>query len=251
MGPDLRGTWMLFMWTCLVVKLLKFLALAIYLFFSSGADPQRDEGVGVTHEGFSSMSIGELWPDIDKLDEIDGGDTSAVNIAEVALHEKKSLASIKKANKHARRGGKGALLNNAPGPYNVLQKGRRMGFANEKLAQILSNALGAVSLHMRRPFVDKWYSPSIGMEPSEWEIILHELTRMGYIVKKNPIVTVMNKSCTHLCCYCCEILPSHDSVVRYRLHAILLWYIAFMRFCFKISPSCDFVMKYRIRAILL
>jgi hypothetical protein len=28
--------------------------------FSSGADPQRDEGVGVTHEGLSSMSIGEL-----------------------------------------------------------------------------------------------------------------------------------------------------------------------------------------------
>jgi hypothetical protein len=154
--------------------------------FSSGADPQRDEGVGVTHEGLSSMSIRELWPDIDKLDEIDGGDTSAVNIAEVTLHEKKSLASIKKANKHARRGGKGALLNNAPRPSNVLQKGHRMGFANEKLAQILSNALGAVSLRMRRPFVDKWYSPSTGMEPSEWEIILHELTRMSYIIKKEP-----------------------------------------------------------------
>jgi hypothetical protein len=35
-------------------------------------------------------------------------------------------------------------------------------------------------------FVDKQYSPSTGMDQSEWEIILKELTRMGYIVKKEP-----------------------------------------------------------------
>jgi hypothetical protein len=37
---------------------------------------------------------------------------------------------------------------------------------------------------MWRPFVDRQYSPLTGMDLSEWKIILDELTRMGYIVKK-------------------------------------------------------------------
>jgi hypothetical protein len=44
----------------------------------------------------------------------------------------------------------------------------------------------AISPRMRRSFVDRQYSPSTGMDQSEWEIILEELTRMGYIVKKKP-----------------------------------------------------------------
>jgi hypothetical protein len=55
-----------------------------------------------------------------------------------------------------------------------------------KAAQILSTAPGAISPHMRRLFVDRQYSPSIGMDLCEWEIILDELNRMGYIVKKEP-----------------------------------------------------------------
>jgi hypothetical protein len=39
---------------------------------------------------------------------------------------------------------------------------------------------------MRRSFIDRQYSPSTGMDHSEWEIILKELTLMGYIVKKEP-----------------------------------------------------------------
>jgi hypothetical protein len=39
---------------------------------------------------------------------------------------------------------------------------------------------------MRMSFVDRQYSPSIGMDQSEWEITLDELTHMGYIVKKEP-----------------------------------------------------------------
>jgi hypothetical protein len=45
---------------------------------------------------------------------------------------------------------------------------------------------GAISPHMQRSFVDRQYLPSTGMDLSEWEIILDELTRMGYIVKKEP-----------------------------------------------------------------
>jgi hypothetical protein len=56
----------------------------------------------------------------------------------------------------------------------------------KKIAQILSAALRAISPHMRRSFVDRQYSPSTGMDLSELEIILDELTHMGYIVKKEP-----------------------------------------------------------------
>jgi hypothetical protein len=39
---------------------------------------------------------------------------------------------------------------------------------------------------MQRSFVDRQYSPLTDMDLSEWEIILDELTHMGYIVKKEP-----------------------------------------------------------------
>jgi hypothetical protein len=54
-----------------VVKLLKFLALAICLF-----------------------SL--IWPNIDKLDEINHGGICAINIPEVVLHEKKPQGSAEK-----------------------------------------------------------------------------------------------------------------------------------------------------------
>jgi hypothetical protein len=39
---------------------------------------------------------------------------------------------------------------------------------------------------MWRSFVDRRYSPSAGMGLSEWEVILDELTRMGYNVMEEP-----------------------------------------------------------------
>jgi hypothetical protein len=63
-----------------------------------------------------------------------------VNIPEVVLHEKKSLASVEKTNKHARCRGKGALLNDGPRSTNVLPKGRRKGSVKKKATQILSAA---------------------------------------------------------------------------------------------------------------
>jgi hypothetical protein len=40
---------------------------------------------------------------------------------------------------------------------------------------------------MRWSFIDRKYSPSTGMDQSEWEINLEELTRMGLILKKEPV----------------------------------------------------------------
>jgi hypothetical protein len=45
----------------------------------------------------------------------------------------------------------------------------------------------AISPWMGRSFVDRKYSPSTGMDHSEWEIILGKLIRMGFLVKHEPI----------------------------------------------------------------
>jgi hypothetical protein len=40
---------------------------------------------------------------------------------------------------------------------------------------------------MKHSFVDRQYSPSTGMDQSEWELILEELIRMGFLVKQEPV----------------------------------------------------------------
>jgi hypothetical protein len=47
-----------------------------------------------------------------------------------------------------------------------------------KVVQILADASRVISPRMRHSFVDRQYSPSTGMDRSEWEIILGELIRM-------------------------------------------------------------------------
>jgi hypothetical protein len=47
-----------------------------------------------------------------------------------------------------------------------------------KVARILANASEAISPRMRRSFVDRQYSRSTGMDWSEWELILEELTHV-------------------------------------------------------------------------
>jgi hypothetical protein len=89
-------------------------------------------------------------------------------------------------NKRAMPVGKGAPMNDDPGPSTMLSRGHGRCSTRNKDTQILSAAPGAISPHMRRSFVDRQYSPSTGMDLSEWKIILDELIRMGYIVKKEP-----------------------------------------------------------------
>jgi hypothetical protein len=40
---------------------------------------------------------------------------------------------------------------------------------------------------MKRLFAEGRYSPSTGMDQSEWEIILEQLIRMDYIVKEEHV----------------------------------------------------------------
>jgi hypothetical protein len=53
--------------------------------------------------------------------------------------------------------------------------------------QILVDATRTVSPQMRRSFVNRQYSPSASMDHSEWEVILEELLRMGFLVKNEAV----------------------------------------------------------------
>jgi hypothetical protein len=140
--------------------------------FSSGADPQCVEGIEAMLVGSPSISIRELWPNIDNVDVVSCGGASAVTIPKVLPPEGKSQASVKKSNKCVKRKNEKALLDDYPGPSVALPKSCRKGSTKRKAAQILSGAPRAISPHMRKSFVDRQYSPLTGMGLSEWEIIL-------------------------------------------------------------------------------
>jgi hypothetical protein len=81
---------------------------------------------------------------------------------------------------------RGDSIDNALGPISTPPRGYGGGFARNKAARILSDAPRVVSPRMQRPFIDRQYSPSTDMDRSEWELILEDLTRMGYTVKQEP-----------------------------------------------------------------
>jgi hypothetical protein len=136
--------------------------------------------------GDSSPSIRELWPDIDKLDEISREGTSIMPAHDISVRGGRSTASVEKASRHSRHEDKKALLKDIPGVSNIESKSRGGSSTKREAAQILSAAPGAISLRMRRSFVNRRYSPSTGTSLSEWEVILDKLIRMEYIVKKEP-----------------------------------------------------------------
>jgi hypothetical protein len=73
--------------------------------------------------GGSCLSIGELWPNIDKLYEIQHGDNSVMHAYDILVRGKKSTTSVEKAHKCSRHEGKKALLKDVPGTSNVKSKG--------------------------------------------------------------------------------------------------------------------------------
>jgi hypothetical protein len=134
--------------------------------FSSGADPEGAEIVAVMSGG-SSPSIGELWPNINKLDEIRHEDTSVVHTCDVSVRGRKLIALAEKAGRRSRRKGNKALLKDTPWTSNIKSKSHGSGSVKWEAALILSAASRIISLHMRRSFVDRRYSPSTGMGLSE------------------------------------------------------------------------------------
>jgi hypothetical protein len=154
--------------------------------FPSKVDPHCPEGGGGAPEGSLSTSIGELWPDIDKLDEINQEATFVGDLLGGTLHERSSSLSVARVNECVSPANKRALMDDAPKPSSAPPRGRGRGSVRNKAAQILSAAPGAISPRMWRSFVDTQYSSLTGMDQSEWKIILEQLTHMGYIVKREP-----------------------------------------------------------------
>jgi hypothetical protein len=87
--------------------------------FSSKTDAPFTEGGGNAPEGPSSVSVGEFWAEMDMMDEISHGGTSARNVPRNVHHEWRSLPSVEKTGERASHTDKGALLNNTSGPSNA------------------------------------------------------------------------------------------------------------------------------------
>jgi hypothetical protein len=138
-----------------------------------------------------SISIRDLWPNIDQLDKADHEGTSAF----VARSPRRGPLFNPRANfQGTERTGEDtscaigkASEDAALSPSSIAPKGHGGGSMKNKATQILVDAPGAILPQMRRSFVDRQYSASTGLDRSEWEIILEELICMGFIVKQEPI----------------------------------------------------------------
>jgi hypothetical protein len=153
--------------------------------FSSKASSQCDKGTEAAPRGSSSASMGKLWPDVDKLDEISREGSSGRDQRGV-LRERCYVPSVMGTGSCVMPAARRASINDTPGPSFAPPRGHDGGSARSRAARIISDAPDAVSPPMQRSFIDWQYSLSTGMDHSEWKIILEELTHMGYIVKKEP-----------------------------------------------------------------
>jgi hypothetical protein len=149
------------------VEVIKISSSCDLSIFSSRANSQPDEGTGAMPERSLSASIGELWPDIDKLDEINRAGASIRSLPGGVLHDRRSMSSVIGTNNNVKPEARGALQDDVPGPSTAPPRGYGGDSARNKAVQILSTALGAVSPCMRRSFVDSQYSPLTGMDQSE------------------------------------------------------------------------------------
>jgi hypothetical protein len=95
--------------------------------FSSQVDPHRAEGGGDTAEGSSSPSIGELWPDINKLDEVNSVASFTGDLPRSTLHERSFSTLVARVNKHADPTNKRTLVGDAPGPSSAALRGHSRG----------------------------------------------------------------------------------------------------------------------------
>jgi hypothetical protein len=88
--------------------------------FSLKVDSWCDGGAGAAPEESSSVSIGELWPDIDKLDEINHGGASVESLPGGMLHDQSLLSLVVRMNKNVKRTTKRVVVDDALGPSTIL-----------------------------------------------------------------------------------------------------------------------------------
>jgi hypothetical protein len=102
-----------------------------------------------------------------------------------ALHSHADLQGSKRMGEGSSRDSGDTSVNVVPGPSCAPPSGRSS--AKNKVARSLAHAFRAISPRMRCSFIDRQYSSLTGMDRSEWEIILEELIRMRFLVKKEPV----------------------------------------------------------------
>jgi hypothetical protein len=137
--------------------------------FSSKAGSHCDEGTGAMHGESSGVSIGDLWSKIDNLDEAGREGTSTTttwSYREVpASHPRPSSGGSKRiVRDDVVHVAEKASLDEAPGAIVCSTKRLRWSHCEKKSCA---------------DFTVK--------DQTEWEIILEELIRMGYIVNEKPV----------------------------------------------------------------
>jgi hypothetical protein len=95
------------------------------------ADSRRSEGAGAVPEMSPSASIGDLWPDIDKLDEINSGGAFVENVPANILHDQSLMPSVVMTNENVRPVLKRTAVDDAPGPSTTPSGGRGRGSAKK------------------------------------------------------------------------------------------------------------------------
>jgi hypothetical protein len=113
----------------------------------SGADSSGTEVVTAMCDD-SRLSVVELWPDIDKLDNPSSGDTSVVRTRDATIHGKRSDVLIEDADRRSGREGKQDSLSDVAGTSGFRSKGYVEGSVRKDVVRILSAAPGAISPRM-------------------------------------------------------------------------------------------------------
>jgi hypothetical protein len=121
--------------------------------FSFGGNSEGAEVIA-PHEN-SSPSIGELWPDIDKLDDPPHEDTTIVHAHNTSIHGKRSAAPIENTNKCSRRERNMDSSTDIAGTFDFRSKRHGGGSTRKEASRILSAAPGAIFPHMRMSFIDR------------------------------------------------------------------------------------------------
>jgi hypothetical protein len=87
--------------------------------FSLKTDAQFSEGGGNTPKRSLSVSIGELWAEMDMIDAISHRCTSAGNVSRNVHHEWRSVPLVETIGERTSHTNKGALLDDIFGPSNT------------------------------------------------------------------------------------------------------------------------------------
>jgi hypothetical protein len=115
--------------------------------FSSGADSRGAEVVTAMCDD-SSLSVVELWPDIDKLDNPYFGDISIVRTRDTTIHGIRSDTLIEDVDRCSGREGKHDSLSDVARTSDFRSKGCVGGSTRKDTTRILSAAPGAISSRM-------------------------------------------------------------------------------------------------------